>query len=257
MRRTEVLTMREPFEAMRIRYARIEDSAKGQREVLRSLKLLSIAGIQRFTESQIQGILSTIYLREGVRIPDDLDDLARKDFLKWDRSTAEVEPEHAYLQEVVPRPSGEEVVESLTALIKVFQEIRDFFGLFSLGFVLGQMDLYAEALTSNDEALKLRPDLPAPWFNRGNALFGLGRPEEALKSYDKALELRRDFPEAWSMRGRTLTQLGRDEEALDAYDRALKLGLDVEELSRTRRECLSKLAQLPRLAERTTLFARG
>ena len=54
-----------------------------------------------------------------------------------------------------------------------------------------------EAITAFDNALKIKPDYPDAWDNRGYALFNLGRYEEAIASYDNALRFKRDDASAY------------------------------------------------------------
>lgn len=60
------------------------------------------------------------------------------------------------------------------------------------------------------------------WYNKGTALFHLGRKEEAIAAYDKTLEIKPDFHDAWNNKGTALSDLGRQEEAIAAYDKALE-----------------------------------
>src|ERR1700760_3668895 len=43
------------------------------------------------------------------------------------------------------------------------------------GAALNQLNRHAEALAASDESLRLKPDFPEAHYNRGNALYGLGR----------------------------------------------------------------------------------
>jgi len=54
---------------------------------------------------------------------------------------------------------------------------------------LSRLGRYDEALANQDQALKLQPEDPLLWTNRGIVLARSGRYEEALASCDKALEL--------------------------------------------------------------------
>jgi protein O-GlcNAc transferase len=58
-----------------------------------------------------------------------------------------------------------------------------------------------EALTSYDRALKLNPDNPHAWTNRGIALRDLKLIPEALGSYGKALQINPDYVETLYSRG--------------------------------------------------------
>ncbi|WP_375452954.1 tetratricopeptide repeat protein, partial [uncultured Nostoc sp.] len=55
-----------------------------------------------------------------------------------------------------------------------------------------------------DQALKIKPDDHDAWYNRGNALFNLGRNEETIASYDQALKIKPDDHDAWYNRGTAL-----------------------------------------------------
>jgi protein O-GlcNAc transferase len=56
---------------------------------------------------------------------------------------------------------------------------------------LGQHD---QALASYNEALRLQPDSPEAFNNRGNALRALQRLQEAVSSYDAVLRLKPNYP---------------------------------------------------------------
>jgi len=85
---------------------------------------------------------------------------------------------------------------------------------------------FEEAITSYDNALKIKSDDPIAWFNRGNALGDLGRNEEAIASYDNALKIKPDYSDAWYNRGIALGNLGRLEELNASHDNALKIKPD-------------------------------
>jgi len=97
---------------------------------------------------------------------------------------------------------------------------------FNRGIALWNLGRYEEEVASYDRALEIKPDDDAAWFNRGNALWNLGRYEEALASYDRALEIKPDKDSAWHNRGIALDNLGRHEEAVASYDRALEMEPD-------------------------------
>jgi tetratricopeptide (TPR) repeat protein len=86
---------------------------------------------------------------------------------------------------------------------------------------------YKSAITSYDQAVAHKPDFHEAWYNRGNALFKLGRIEEAIASYDKAVESSPDKHEAWDNRGYALYRLGRTDEAILSHDRALSIQPDL------------------------------
>lgn len=86
-------------------------------------------------------------------------------------------------------------------------------------FAMGRM---AEALTSVDRALALKPNAEMH-NNRGNILARMKRGDAALKAYGQALVLNADLAEAWNGRGALLLAAGRFSAALENFDHALTL----------------------------------
>nr|MDZ8042579.1 tetratricopeptide repeat protein [Nostoc sp. CreGUA01] len=54
-----------------------------------------------------------------------------------------------------------------------------------------------QAIASYDQATKIKPDYHQAWYNRGIALFNLGRLEQAIASYDQATKIKPDYHDAW------------------------------------------------------------
>jgi protein O-GlcNAc transferase len=94
------------------------------------------------------------------------------------------------------------------------------------GNALQDLQRFAEAVASYDEALQSNSKLPATLTNRGNALRKLQRLDAALRDLDEALRIRPAFPEALNSRGNVLRDLGRLQEALASFDAALALKPD-------------------------------
>mgnify|MGYP003349368420 CR=1 FL=1 len=84
---------------------------------------------------------------------------------------------------------------------------------------------HAEALSSYEQALNLRPGYAVAWSNRGLALAALGRLEEAVASYDVALQIDDDGGVTHYNRANVLRSLGRHEEALAGYAQASALNI--------------------------------
>jgi tetratricopeptide (TPR) repeat protein len=100
-----------------------------------------------------------------------------------------------------------------------------------------------EAITSYDQALKIKPDYHTAWYNRGIALENLGRNEEAIASYDEALKIKSDFHEVWYNRGSALANLSRYEEAITSFDNALKFKPDKHQAWNNRGTALLNLGR--------------
>jgi ATP-dependent DNA helicase RecG len=97
---------------------------------------------------------------------------------------------------------------------------------FNKGAALRRLSRYEEALISFGKAIELKPDNPNIWFNKGAALRRLSRYEEALVSYDKAIELKSDDPDIWLIKGGVFVRLSRYEEALISFEKAIELKSD-------------------------------
>jgi predicted O-linked N-acetylglucosamine transferase (SPINDLY family) len=100
---------------------------------------------------------------------------------------------------------------------------KDFLGHYLLGMIRQEQGRPAEGLTHYDRAVAARPGDPGLLYNRGNALFALGRMEAALADYDRSVALAPGVPAAWNNRGNTLWALGRLPEAIASYGRVLAL----------------------------------
>jgi len=82
---------------------------------------------------------------------------------------------------------------------------------------------YLAIVASSDQAVAIKPDYDAAWYNRGIALSNLGRKEEAIASYDQAVAIKPDYHQAWSNRGKALSALGRTAEAIISYEKAIAI----------------------------------
>lgn len=85
------------------------------------------------------------------------------------------------------------------------------------------LDDYNRALADFDDALKLRPQVPAILAQRGEAYHKLGEFDEAMKDFNAALQLDPLFPDAWQGRSRVFWSQKRFNEALQDIENALKL----------------------------------
>jgi protein O-GlcNAc transferase len=103
----------------------------------------------------------------------------------------------------------------------------------------------ADALTSYNKAIALKPDFADAHYNRGNMLNALKRPEEAIASYDKTIALKPENAEAHNNRGAVLNNLKRYEEALASFDKAIALKPDDAEAHNNRGAALNALKRHP------------
>jgi tetratricopeptide (TPR) repeat protein len=90
---------------------------------------------------------------------------------------------------------------------------------------------YDDALRGYEEALRDHPSAPELQFDRGNALFKLGRQAEAREAYLSALAAKDSSLKAqdYYNMGNALWELDKNDEAAEAYQRALMIDPNFEE----------------------------
>jgi tetratricopeptide (TPR) repeat protein len=75
---------------------------------------------------------------------------------------------------------------------------------------------------SLEESLRLNPEAPETWLNKGNVLQELGRLSDAVACYHQALRIKPGAG-ALSSLGVALKELGQIDEALESFNEALKM----------------------------------
>ena len=83
-----------------------------------------------------------------------------------------------------------------------------------------------KAIGHYDEVIKLKPDLAAAYYNRGNAYGEKGDYDRAIQNYDKAIDLKPDYAEAYNNRGLVYGAKGDHDRAIQDYDKAIDLNPD-------------------------------
>ncbi len=84
------------------------------------------------------------------------------------------------------------------------------------------------ALALFDRGIRLHPDLPMLWHNRGCCHMRLDRPEAAVADLDESVQRNPNFGESYSFRGSSLIGLNRYHEALADFSQAEELGADAD-----------------------------
>jgi tetratricopeptide (TPR) repeat protein len=213
--------MEEPLEAMRQRFQMLRLEHK---ETLWGLKLLASAGVLPFTHHRLEVIFHNIFGRT-LSLDDCLIVLAEQDFLRRPVQDP-IQPEPAYLQDIVTYREGKTPADDFLALVNMFKAIKDAEGLLYVGVAFVRLNHHPQALTSFEEVLQLRPNDFVTWHIKGVVLAELRRREEALVAYARALQLRPDDAAILYHKGMVLAELRRWEEVLVAYARALQLRPD-------------------------------
>ena len=100
---------------------------------------------------------------------------------------------------------------------------------FSIGYLLSQAAeesitgdkvKFEEALGHYDQAIRLNPNLPGAYNNRGVTKCRLGRYQDAIADYGTAIRLRSDEAIYYDNRGRAKADLGRIAEARADFEKA-------------------------------------
>ncbi len=91
------------------------------------------------------------------------------------------------------------------------------------GDAAAEQERYEDMAADCTEAIRLSPDDPRLYLERGTALSGLQRHEEAVADYDRAIELDPENAAAYLSRSVAYAELERHDEALADYERLVEL----------------------------------
>jgi tetratricopeptide (TPR) repeat protein len=225
---------------MVLRFDRISHENPEQRDALRTLKVLSAAGVLPFTRERLLAVMRDVWEREPAHLGDCLDALAEQSFVS-PGDHDQIEPEPAYLRYVVAYSPGKKPEDDFAILADALEGLEDIEGLFYLGGThaidLGDSE---EARRCFDRAVRLQPGNPKVWHDKGKALQRYlehlaesNAPgdvadviEETLSAYEEALRLEPSFAEAWRAKGAILQFVTRYSEAIDALAEAVILKPD-------------------------------
>jgi tetratricopeptide (TPR) repeat protein len=204
--------------------------------VLRTMKLLLLAGTPMYTEQRIRSACARVFAAEQLLEDEQIwqetiDLLTQIQFVKEEAGeTSEMTytlRKDSYFERVISdypashRP--QQMTRNLIQLQSVFEELEDAQALLNLSFSLIYLEQLKEALATIDLALSLDPNNAVAWHNKGTCLARLGRNEEALASFEHVLALDPSGAYTWSNRGACLAKLNRVPEALDSFKQALEL----------------------------------
>ena len=85
---------------------------------------------------------------------------------------------------------------------------------------------YKEAINHYTKAIKLKPDFPEPYYNRGNAYSEIGALDLAIKDFNMALALNLNDFESYNNRGTVYAKKGDFDTAIKDYDTAIRFKPD-------------------------------
>lgn len=120
----------------------------------------------------------------------------------------------------------DEAVEAWRSIANVMQGVDDTLAAgawFSIGYLCSEQGKHEDAIEAYSRSVDLKPNVVAPYNNRGNAKGELNQYEAAIKDFDKAISLNPDYAEAYINRGNAKDALGQLDSAMEDYDRAIAL----------------------------------
>lgn len=91
------------------------------------------------------------------------------------------------------------------------------------GCAKGRLRQNKEAISDFDQAVRLEPNFAEAYSNRGIAKGWLGSHQEAISDLDQAIRLKPDFADAYSNRGTAKHRLQQYQEAISDFDQAIRL----------------------------------
>ncbi|OYZ07672.1 MAG: hypothetical protein B7Y32_02535 [Methylophilales bacterium 16-45-7] len=92
-----------------------------------------------------------------------------------------------------------------------------------LSLALDQQQKYAEAISSYQAAIQLKPNMPDLYFNLAIAFTQLNQLQDAENAYRKAIHLQPNFFEAHGNLGTLLQRLGKLDEAIQSYQTGVRI----------------------------------
>jgi tetratricopeptide (TPR) repeat protein len=95
-----------------------------------------------------------------------------------------------------------------------------------------------KAIEYLSNAIKLQPDYPQAYYNRGNAYYGLGQYQRAIKDYTVAIRLKPNDIDAYYNRGNAFFYLGNNKlGCLDAQKSCALGDCKLLELNKSKGNC--------------------
>jgi tetratricopeptide (TPR) repeat protein len=91
------------------------------------------------------------------------------------------------------------------------------------GIALASLRQTKRALADFNEAIRLAPQSPFPYYNRANSYYDQKEYKQAIADYDVAIELQSDFALAYYNRGLAYEKLGERAKSIEDFEKALEL----------------------------------
>ena len=133
-------------------------------------------------------------------------------------------PTMSYVGQNVNRDVIEKAISSYDQAIRLKSDFLEAY--LNRGLAKYALDKYDEAITDYNKVIQLEPDFAGVYSNRGIAKSALGKHKEAIADHDKAIHLKPDLVIAYNNRGVAKSALGQRESAIIDYNETIRLKPD-------------------------------
>lgn len=86
-----------------------------------------------------------------------------------------------------------------------------------------------KAIIAYDEAIRTDNNFEDAWYNKGDALYLLGRYSDSIKAYENVTRINRSSADAWNNKGLAFFGLGEYDKSILAYNEALNISAKYDE----------------------------
>ena len=83
--------------------------------------------------------------------------------------------------------------------------------------------LLKKAVNCYNKAIESDPNCIEAWYEKGNTLLLMKKPDEAISCFDKALKIDKKHGKSWYKKGNALYRLKKYDEAITCFDKALEI----------------------------------
>ena len=225
---------------------RLKNLTPETKDTLHALKLLRCAGVGPPTRQRVENVLKAIFLHQDIHLHKALAELAENAFIKLPATQEPIQPEEAYLRDVVSYVDGKHPKEDIDALGQMLRNTGDAEGLHYLAITLAMIPKeYTKALRYLKRAVRIKENFHQAWYSMGVVFYEGGNEcirlqrtalaslsyEKAAGAYKKALKINPNYYQAWNNLGIIYKSFEEYEKAIEAYDEALKIKSNPEPYS--------------------------
>ena len=94
---------------------------------------------------------------------------------------------------------------------------------FLVGLIKSHEENYSGAIRSFNKAIKLSPDIPKYYYDRGIAYLREEDIDDAITDFDKVISMKSDYAHAYFSRGYAKDLLGKTDEAISDINKSIEL----------------------------------